>query len=185
MNWLMEASIIIADETQYLCHIKSIFSSLWTGFVSLCGGVWRWGTRAVRWGRGGGGSSDCFESSVWGWVGGGGGILAVREPEDDRLGCHSRPLFLIGCDVPRWTSAQPGSLWLPALPVRSNADTNCTISCFRGGTAALLASGVCRGVIWLLFWCLQGLIGGNCTASVSVFFFFLSGKSAEQITPKL
>lgn len=112
--------------------------------------------------------------------GGGGGILAVRGHEDDRLGCHSRPLFLIGCDVPRWTSAQPGSLWLPALPVRSNADTNCTISCFRGGTAALLASGVCRGVIWLLFWCLQGLIGGNCTASVSGLFFFYLEKAANK-----
>lgn len=118
-----------------------------------------------------------------GFEGGGlsvcGRVLAVRGHEDDRLGCHSRRLFLMGCDVPGWTSAQPGSLWLPAPPVRSHANTSCTISCFRGRTAALLAPGVCLRVIWPPFWCLRGPFGGNCTASVC----FLSGKSAEQIRP--
>lgn len=110
-----------------------------------------------------------------------GRILAVRRHEDDRLGCHSPPLLMIGCDVPRWTSAQPGRPWLGAPPVGSDANTNCTISCFRGRTAALLALDVCLSVIWLLLRCLQGLFAGNCTASVC----FLSRKSAQQITPKL
>lgn len=100
-----------------------------------------------------------------------GRILAVRGHEDDGLGCHSRRLFLIGCDVPRWTSAQPGSLWLPAPPVRSNANTNGTMSCFQGRAAALLASGVCLSVTWLLLRCLQGLFAGSCTASVCVFLY--------------
>ncbi len=113
----------------------------------------------------------CFGAGSGAAAGGGvlspcGRSLAVRGHEDDRLGCHSRLLFLIGCDVPRWTSAQPASLWLPALPVRSHANTNRTVSCLRGRTAALLAPGCSLGVIWLLFSCLRGLFGGNCTASV-------------------
>lgn len=138
---------------------------------------------ALRWRRAGGGSVTVLRA-VFGLGGLSlcGRVLAVRGREDDRLGCHSQPLFLIGCDGPRWTSAQPESLWLPALPVRSNADTNGTISCFRGGSAALLASGVCRRVTWLLFLCLWGLVGGNNTACVCV---CLSGRRAEQITPKL
>ena len=119
--------------------------------------------------------AGCVCVCVWG-----GGVLAVRGHEDDRLGCHSPPLFLIGCDVPRWTSAQPGSLWLPAPPVQSNANTNCTISCFRGRTAALLASCVCLGVIWLPFWCLQGLFGGNRTASVCVCVFLYQEKTPNK-----
>lgn len=61
---------------------------------------------------------------------GGGGLEGIRE--DDRFGRHSRPLFLMDCDVPRWTSAQPGSLWPPAPPVSADANTSCTISAFRG-----------------------------------------------------
>lgn len=138
-------------------------------------------------GWGGGGRFGLLGRQWWWWwwwrgLSVCGRILAVTGHEDDRLGCHSPPLFLIGCDVPRWTSAQPGRLWLPAPPVRSHANTNCTISCFRGRAAALLASDACLGVIWLPLWCLQGLFGGSCTASLCVFFI---RKTAEQITPKL
>lgn len=103
------------------------------------------GVLRARFGGGGAGMSVC------------GSILAVRGHEDDRLGCHSRPLFLIGGDVPRWTSAQPGSLWLPALPVHSNANTNRTISCFRRGSVALwhqapaLVSFGCRSRVFRAF----------------------------------
>lgn len=109
-------------------------------------------------------------------------ILAVRGHEDDRLGRHSPPLFLIGCDVPRWTSAQPGSLWLTAPPVRSNANTYCTISCFRGRTAALLAAGVCLAVTWLPFLVSSGPFWRE---QRRLCVFCMGKKSAEQITPKL
>lgn len=111
----------------------------------------------------------CFESRV-GVLSVCRGMLAVRGHEDDRLGCHSPPLSVIGCDVPRWTSAQPGPLWLTAPPVHSNANMNCTISCFRGRTrhfwhqAPASASLGCRPS------CPQGLFGGSFTACVCFFY---------------
>lgn len=89
---------------------------------------------------------DCSGSGVWGR---GAVSVAVTGREDDGLGCRSRPLFLMGCDVPRRTLATS-----PACPLTCRHKQHNIL--FVGGTAALLASGACLGVIWLPFWCLRG-----------------------------
>lgn len=74
-------------------------------------GIWRCGTRWRMEGLSSMCECVCVRARVL-------RDLAVRGHEDDRLGCHSWTLFLIGCDVPRWTSAQPGSLASsPACPL--------------------------------------------------------------------
>lgn len=66
---------------------------------------------------------------------GGRGFLAVRQHEDDKLGCHSPPFFLISSDVPGWTSVSPLSFWraAPDCPFQH------AISCFGGRSRGVLA----------------------------------------------
>lgn len=102
--------------------------------------------------------------------------LAVTGSEDDRFGRHSRPLLLMGRDVPRWTAAQPGSLAPgPACPLTCRHKPHNILS--EGGSAALLAPGAVLRVIWPPLRCLRGLVGGNRSASARD--VVLTGQSAQ------